>query len=121
MPRYSYFKYPNERRVHVFIVIRYLEADQPLAEERLSVFSQYLVTMDLIHDEYDVGPPDLFVIERVAGVVVGARGRNLEVLPCREHLLGGGTAQLVLTADEQHTFHADLILVEEATDTIGSV
>lgn len=42
--------------------------------------------------------------ERIFRVIVGARGRDIQVLSGGENLLGGWAAKLVLAADEKNFF-----------------
>ena len=96
------FQKPDEFGLHKVVVVRYVETDHAPAPESRPEAPLQLTAVHLLHDEDHVGPPYQLGRERVVGVVVSARRVHLQVLPAREHLLGGGAAQPILAAHEQH-------------------
>src|SRR5262245_51207367 len=61
-----------------------------------------LVAMFFLHHEDELRPGDQLRGYRISGAVAQPRGTHFDAVPGGEHLLGGGAAQPILAADEEH-------------------
>lgn len=55
MLRYYCRQDSDQRRIEIVIVIPNVETDYLLAAKMLAIFTSHLLSMDLLHDENDVG------------------------------------------------------------------
>jgi hypothetical protein len=54
------FEHPDQNRIHEFVVVWNVQADDPFAPQAGAEFPVQLAAVGLLHDEDDVGPLDLF-------------------------------------------------------------
>ena len=68
------FQHPHQNRIHEFVVVWNVEADDPFALQAGTEFPVQLGAVGLLHDEDDVSPLDLLGRQRHARAV-GNAGR----------------------------------------------
>ena len=94
------FQHPHQNRIHEFVVVWNVEADDPFALQAGTEFPVQLGAVGLLHDEDDVGPLDLLGRQRHARAVGDAGQVGLDPRPGRKDLFGSWAAQAVGAADE---------------------
>jgi len=101
------FEDPDQDGIHEFIVVRNVEANDPLAIQAGTEFPVQLVPVGLLHHEDDVGPFDLLGRQHHVRVVRDAGRVSLDARPGRKDLFGGRAAQAIGAADEEDVGHFD--------------
>jgi hypothetical protein len=86
------FEKPDELRIHVFVIVRDVQADHACIGEIGFELGVELVSMSALHDEDDVGPTYEFRRYRILRIVIEACRTALDVLAQGEHLLRSRTA-----------------------------
>lgn len=92
MPHHACLEQSNQAGVHELIFIWDIEANDPLALQRTVEPLLELVTMRPLHNYDEVCPLNQFGCQRVAGVVVGSGGHDLNIGSLRENLFRGRAA-----------------------------
>ena len=95
------FEHPDQNRIHELIVVGNVEADDPFAIQAGAEFPVQLVAVGLLHDEYDVGPFDLFSGQQHDRAVGDACRVGFDARPGRKDLFGGRAAEAIGAADEK--------------------
>ena len=95
----------DEFRRHEGVVVRNVEADDPLALELALEAGGQLCTVPFFHHEHDVRPFDQFRRARFFGVRAQTRGGDLQTSAAAEDLLGRRAPQTVPAAEEQDVAH----------------
>ena len=98
-------EYPDELRIHVFIVVRDIEAHNALVGQVTPELGRKLAAVSLFHDEYDLGPFNELWSQRVVGAEIGTRRRALDAWMVGEYLLGRRATKSILAADKEYVFH----------------
>ena len=88
-------------RIHELIVVGNVEADNPFAIQAGAEFPVQLVAVGLLHDEYDVGPFDLFSRQQHVRAVRDACRVGFDARPGRKDLFGRRAAEAIGAADEK--------------------
>jgi len=99
------FQERHECRVHVVILVWYIETyDTFVAKMRTKLLGQF-ASMHLFHDEYQLGPRDQLRRDGILSLIGQTCRCNLKALPRSKNLLCRRTAKAVLTANEQDPRH----------------
>ena len=92
-------------RIHEFVVVGNVEADDPFALQAGAEFPVQLGAVGLLHDEDDVGPLDLFGRQQHVRAVRDAGRVGFDPRPSRKDLFGGRAAEAIGAADEKDVGH----------------
>lgn len=98
IPGHLGLQYSDEFRVHIAVVVRDVQDNQPRRLERRFEPERQFVPMDSFHAENHVGPFDQIGGYGGYGVIVRACRKRLDARIVREDGLCGGAAKFVLAA-----------------------
>lgn len=102
--RHSRLEERDQLRLHIVVIVRNIEADDPPVAQCAAIAPLYFGAMRFFHHDNHVRPVDQFRSQRIFSSDVGSGGIRFNIIAQGKDLLGSRAAQAVLAANEQDMF-----------------
>ncbi len=98
MPSHAQLQQIYQFWIHEGVIVWNIQTYDPLPAQGGAKTLLQLGTMLPLHHHDHIGPSNQFCGQRIFGIMIGTRRRNLKTWIAGKHLLGGWAAQAILTA-----------------------